>query len=90
MPDLKTTLLICAVVLWAVVQFGLVIWALRDLKHRQSVRGGNRVLWGFLILCVPVVGALIYAAAAPTTPLAAPPRLMAPRLRLQVRDDRAA
>jgi hypothetical protein len=66
------------------------IWALRDLKHRQSVRGGNKVLWGFLILCVPVAGALIYAVAAPTTPLAAPMRLMAPRLRLQVRDDRAA
>lgn len=90
MPDLKTTLLICAVVLWAVVQFGLMVWALRDLKHRHSVRGGNKVLWGFLILCVPVAGALIYAAAAPTTPLAAPMRLMAPRLRLQVRDDRVA
>ena len=90
MPDLKTTLLICAVVLWAVVQYGLMIWALRDLRHRQSVRGGNRVLWGFFILCVPVAGALIYAAVAPTTPLAAPLRPMAPRLRLQVRDDLAA
>ena len=34
MPDLKTTLLICAVVLWAVVQYGLMVWALRDLKRR--------------------------------------------------------
>lgn len=90
MPDLKTTLLICAVVLWASVQYGLVIWALRDLKRRRSVRGDNKVLWGLVILCLPVAGALIYAAAAPTTPLAAPPRLMAPRLRLQARDDRAA
>ena len=90
MPDLKTTLLICAVVLWAVVQYGLMVWALRDLKHRRSVRGGNKVLWGFFILCLPVVGALIYAAGGPTSPVAVPLRLMAPRLRLQVRDDRAA
>lgn len=90
MPDLTTILLICAVVLWASVQYGLMIWALRDLKHRRSVRGGNKVTWGLFILCVPVAGALIYAAAAPTTPLSAPPRFMAPRLRLQARDDRAA
>jgi hypothetical protein len=90
MPDLKTTLLICAVVLWAVVQYGLMFWALLDLRQRRSVRGGNKVLWAFVILCLPVAGALIYAAAAPTTPLAAPLRPMAPRLRLQVRDDRAA
>ena len=89
-PDLKTTLLICAVVLWAVVQYGLMFWALRDLRQRRSVRGGNKVLWALFILCLPVAGALIYAAAAPTTPLAAPLRPMAPRLRLQVRDDRAA
>ena len=90
MPDLKTTLLMCAVVLWAIVQYGLMFWALRDLRQRRSVRGGNKVLWAFFILCLPVAGALIYAAAAPTTPLSAPLRLMAPRLRLQVRDDRAA
>ncbi|MFT4038944.1 MAG: PLD nuclease N-terminal domain-containing protein [Thermomicrobiales bacterium] len=90
MPDLKTTLLLTAVLLWVGVQYGLVVWALRDLKRRRSVRGGNKVLWGLLILCLPVAGALIYGAVAPTTPLAASPRPMAPRLRLLTRDDPAA
>ena len=58
-PDLKTLLLICAVLLWACVQYGLMAWALRDLMRRPRVRGDNKILWGMLILTVPVIGALL-------------------------------
>ena len=90
MPDLKTLLLICAVLLWAVVQYGLMAWAIRDLLHRGRVRGDTKVLWGLLILTIPVVGALFYAAVAPVEPLARPPRLVVPPRRVPVRDDSAA
>jgi hypothetical protein len=47
-PDLKTLLLICAVLLWACVQYGLMAWALRDLVRRPRVRGDNKILWGMI------------------------------------------
>jgi hypothetical protein len=89
-PDLKTFMLIGAVLLWAGVQYGLMAWAVRDLLRRPRVRGENKLLWAMLILTVPIVGALLYAVAAPVTPLARPPRLVVPRRRLAAHDDSPA
>ena len=89
-PDLKTVLLVCAVLLWAGVQYGLMGWAVRDLLRRPRVRGDNKMLWGILILTVPVIGALFYAAVAPVTPMARAPRLLAPPRRLGDRNESAA
>lgn len=89
-PDLKTLLLIFAVLLWAGVQYGLMAWAVRDLIGRSRVRGDNKLLWGILILTVPVIGALFYAAIAPVTPMARAPRLIVPQRRLAAHDDTAA
>jgi hypothetical protein len=89
-PDLKTFLLICAVLLWAGVQYGLAAWAVRDLLRQPRVRGGNKVVWGMVILIVPILGPLVYAVAAPATPIAHPPRLIVPRRRLATHDDTAA
>ena len=90
MPDLKTVLLVFAVLLWAGVQYGLIVWAMRDLTRRPRVRGDNKLLWGLLILTVPVIGALFYAAVAPVIPMARAPRLVVPPRRLSTRDDTAA
>ncbi len=89
-PDLKTLLLIFAVLLWAGVQYGLMAWAVRDLIRRPRVRGDNKILWGILILTVPVIGALFYAAVAPVTPMTRAPRLIVPQRRLAAHDDTAA
>jgi uncharacterized membrane protein len=89
-PDLKTFLLICAVLLWAGVQYGLMAWAIRDLTRRSHVRGDNKIVWGLLILIVPILGALIYAVAAPAGPIVRPPRLIVPQRRLATHDDTAA
>jgi hypothetical protein len=85
--DLKTLMLICAVLLWAGVQYGLMVWALRDLMRRRRVRGDNKVLWAMFILIVPIIGALTYAVLAPDTPFARTPRLMPPMRRLAAHDD---
>lgn len=83
-------MLICAVLLWAGVQYGLMVWALRDLIRRRKVRGDNKVLWAMLILIVPIIGALTYAVAAPDTPFARTPRLVPSMRRLAAHDDAAS
>ena len=89
-PDMQTALLICAVLLWAGVQYGLMAWAVHDLLRRPSVRGNNKMLWAIFILVVPVAGALIYAVMAPITPFARLPRSLVPPRSLAPRDDPVA
>ncbi len=55
------------VVLWGGVQYGLAVYALRDLVRRPRVRGDNKVLWALAILTLPLVGALLYASMGPTS-----------------------
>lgn len=88
MPDLETALLVCAVLLWLGMHYGLIVWAMRDLVRRDGVRGQNKVLWAFLILIVPIIGPIAYSMAAPVTPLVRPKRAAADR-RLVTRDDLA-
>jgi hypothetical protein len=87
-PDLETALLVCAVLLWLGMHYGLIVWAMRDLMRRPEVRGKNKVLWAFLILIVPVIGPIVYSIAAPVTPLVRPNRVAAHR-RLATHDDTA-
>ena len=63
----QTWLLATLVVLWAVAQYGLAVQALRDLQRRPRVRGNNKILWGLIILAVPIAGALIYSVYGPTS-----------------------
>ena len=55
------------VVLFGALQYGLIIYALRDLMRRPSVRGDNKPLWALVILILPVAGAVIYATIGPTS-----------------------
>ena len=59
--------LILLVSLWLVTQYGLAVWALRDLQRRPRVRGEKKVLWALLILIVPIVGPIIYSSLGPTS-----------------------
>lgn len=73
--------LVFAVVLLASAQYGLTIYAVRDLIRRPSVRGNNKIAWGLLILTLPFFGALLYAYMGPTSFLPrdrAPGRLVRP------------
>jgi hypothetical protein len=63
----QTGLKIGAIVLFGALQYGLVAYALQDLRHRARVRGENKVLWGLVVLCVPIAGALAYAVYGPTS-----------------------
>jgi len=59
--------LVIAVLCAAAVQYGLTIYALRDLQRRPSVRGNNKVAWGLVILTMPFVGPLLYTYMGPTS-----------------------
>jgi len=48
-------------------QYILMYNAIRDLLRRSRVRGGNKVLWGLVILCLPILGALLYSWMGPTS-----------------------
>ncbi len=48
----------------AVIQYGLAIYAIRDLMQRERLRGANKFSWVLIILCLPFVGTLLYFALA--------------------------
>ncbi|MEZ4495518.1 MAG: PLD nuclease N-terminal domain-containing protein [Thermomicrobiales bacterium] len=44
-----------------VIQYGLAIYAIRDLTRREQLRGANEVTWTLIVLCLPFIGPLLYA-----------------------------
>jgi hypothetical protein len=52
--------LLILVLLLSVAYYGLSTLALRDVWRRPAVRGDNKVLWVLVILCLPILGALLY------------------------------
>ena len=52
-----TAIIAILIVVVAAIQYGLVIYGLRDLARRPSVRGNNKIGWGLLILAVQFIGA---------------------------------
>jgi hypothetical protein len=65
--SVQTLALALAVIAFGAAQYTLVYLTIRDLMRRPRVRGNNKVSWGLLILCVPIVGALAYGWLGPTS-----------------------
>lgn len=42
------------------IQLVLLIIALADLIKREKVRGGNKIVWGLVIVLVNVIGPILY------------------------------
>jgi len=70
----QTWLLALFILVVAAVQYGLMFYCIRDLVKRPSVRGDNKVIWAFVILTLPFLGALIYQVMGPTSFLPRPNR----------------
>lgn len=72
------------IVIVGTIQYGLVVYALRDLIRRPRVRGENKVTWALVILTLPFLGAVLYATFGPTSflprslPAAVPARAVPP------------
>lgn len=65
--SLQTLALATGVVIFGAIQYTLAIQALKDLVHRPRVRGGNKMSWALLILCLPIAGAFLYSWMGPTS-----------------------
>ncbi len=72
--DWRTFFLLVAILSFAVMYYGLAYLALRDLIRRPAVRGENKVVWGLVILCIPIAGALLYGYMGATSFIARPHR----------------
>ncbi len=64
---MQTFLIATLVLSGGVAQYILMAQAIKDLMRRPRVRGDNKVLWGLVILCVPLAGALVYTWMGPTS-----------------------
>ena len=71
---LETIVAGVGVLILTVSWYGLQIVALRDLRDRPTVRGENKLLWAFTILCLPYAGAVGYLAFGSTSFLTQPDR----------------
>ena len=61
MAPLKTEQIIALLLPIVVIQLGLMIAALYDLEREdRRVRGGSKLVWGFVIVFVNVVGPILY------------------------------
>jgi len=44
----------------ALLEIGLMIWALVDVIRRDYVRGNNKVVWILVIVIINIIGPIIY------------------------------
>ena len=44
----------------AVLELGLMVFALIDLIRRTYVRGGNKVVWVLVIILINLIGPIVY------------------------------
>lgn len=51
---------IALIVPLVLIELGLMAFALYDLVKRDKVRGGNKILWGLVIVLVGIVGPIVY------------------------------
>lgn len=58
--DLNMGQLIALLIPLVLVELGLLGFALYDLIKRKRVRGGNKWLWGIIIVVVEIFGPIIY------------------------------
>lgn len=59
--SLASFLLMMAILIAAAIQYGLAVFAIRDLMRRERLRGANKVTWSLIVLCIPFLGPLMYA-----------------------------
>jgi len=44
----------------ALIELGLMVWALVDVSRRGHVRGNNKIIWILVIVLVNIIGPILY------------------------------
>jgi Phospholipase_D-nuclease N-terminal len=61
MADLKLEQIVALLVPIVLIQLGLMLFALIDLEREERrVRGGNKIVWGLVIVFLNVIGPILY------------------------------
>lgn len=68
--DIADLAIVAGIITFGGLQYTMMFHALRDLRRRRSVRGGNKMNWAILIVCLPILGPLCYEWIGPTIKLA--------------------
>lgn len=55
-----STLTLLLIIPLAIIEFGLAAVAIVDLVKRERVKGGNKMLWGLLIVFLGIIGPIVY------------------------------
>ncbi|HZK49380.1 MAG TPA: PLD nuclease N-terminal domain-containing protein [Thermoleophilia bacterium] len=58
--DERLTALLAVIIPLAIIQLGLMIWAIIDLVRRERVRGGSKLIWALVIVFVSTIGSILY------------------------------
>ena len=58
--DLNMGQLVALLIPLVLVELGLLAFALYDLIKRKRVRGGNKWVWGIIIVVVEIFGPILY------------------------------
>lgn len=58
--DSRIGALLAVAIPLALIQLGLMIWAIVDLVGRERVRGGSKLLWALVIVFVSTIGSIVY------------------------------
>ena len=60
----ETGTLIALLAPLVIIQLGLLVFALRDLLNpERKVKGGNKLVWGLVIVFINLIGPLVYLVA---------------------------
>lgn len=57
---LDTGQLIVLIIPLALIEIGLLVFALRDLIKRKKVKGDNKWVWGIVVVLVNIIGPILY------------------------------
>jgi len=44
----------------ALIQIGLMVWALVDITKREYVKGNTKIIWILIIVLVNIIGPILY------------------------------
>ena len=44
----------------AILEYGLMIWALVDILRRRYVRGNKKIIWILVIVLLSIIGPIVY------------------------------
>jgi len=60
MQTMETSKLVLLLLPIVIIQLTLMIVALVDLVKREKVTGGNKLIWGIIIVLFNIIGPIIY------------------------------